>query len=649
MAEAGAARNHCISVPGRRRARHADAVPALLMFVLLAGAGVAASEKGPDAMAAELRGGDGPPRRWRSEGREAAAASLAPDFVPEDVFDAQPLVAEGRVFVCQARLDNRGELLDRLGLAADAGIADSALLARAYDRWGGGCVDRIAGDFAFAAWHRADGRIEAAVDPIGARRLYWTRIGGGIALSPQLRPLLAHPLVSREPDLGALARMLDSGIERRSTPYEAIRSVPGGHRLVWAGGEARVERWWRPDWRPSTWYRDPGDYAEEARELFMAAVEAQLRSSGPISTTLSGGLDSGAVTAAAARLLSSGGRRLTAYTWVPEAGLATYERPGWDSDDRDYARAVAESFPNVEHRLVAPAGRSVLEAARLVHERSATPSKNSTNLLPVDGMAAQAAASGSRVVLVGQQGNSAFSWRGQSAVRELAGLGRWRPARAQARLEAKGRGVSHWRIYAEAGREMLSSLRHRTLGIPGLHPGLRFIREDRRPRRAGRSNEYAEVRGTRRFWGVAVTTPRHIWWPEPATQWGLEYRDPTADRRLLETLLRYPQAAFRAGGRPRGLARELSRGLLPDPVRLRSTQGAQMPEAASLVALHSAGYRAALETMRSTPACRELFDLDALAGALEALASGSNDYFLALAVNRAFDVGLFLARPEHRR
>lgn len=619
------------------------------MFVLIAGPGAAASEDVPGDMAAELRGGAGAPRLWRSEGRDGAAAALPPDFVPEDVFDCQPLADGDRVFVCQARIDNRVELLDGLGLRADAPMADSALLAAAYDRWGSGCVDRIVGDFVFAAWHRGDGRIEAAVDPIGARRLYWTRIGNGIALSPQLRPLLAHPRVSREPDLAALAKMLDSGIDRSSTPYTDIQALPGGHRLVWTRGEARVERWWRPDWRPSLWYRDPRDYVEETREHFMAAVKAQLRSSGPISTTLSGGLDSGAVTAAAARLLPPGAGALTAYTWIPETGLATFERPGWDSDDREYARAVAAAYPDIGHRLVAPGGRSVLDSVHLVHERSATPSKNSTNLLPTDAMTAAVAASGSRVLLVGQQGNSAFSWRGQSAVRELAALGRARAALAQSRLEAKDRGIAPWRVQAEAVREALSSLRHRFVAAPAGNPGLRFIKAGRRPPLAGRSNEYAEVRGTRRFWGVAVTTPRHAWWPEPVAQWGVEYRDPTADRRLLEKLLRYPQSAFRAGGRPRGLARETSEGLLPDEVRFRRTQGAQVPEAAGLIALHRHGYQAALESMRATPACLELFDLKAIGESLDALASGSNDHVLALALNRAFDVGTFLARGEHRR
>ena len=117
--------NHCVPERVGRRARH-DTPPRerLTMFLLLAGPGIAAADGALETMAAKLRGGPGEPRLWRDGEGKAAAAALAPDFVPEDAFDAQPLAGAKRLFVCQARIDNRGELLDRLGLAADAPIAD---------------------------------------------------------------------------------------------------------------------------------------------------------------------------------------------------------------------------------------------------------------------------------------------------------------------------------------------------------------------------------------------------------------------------------------------------------------------------------------------------------------------------------------------
>jgi hypothetical protein len=50
--------------------------------------------------------------------------------------------------------------------------------------------------------------------------------------------------------------------------------------------------------------------------------------------------------------------------------------------------------------------------------------------------------------------------------------------------------------------------------------------------------------------------------------------------------------------------------------------------------------------MRATPACRALFDLDAIERTLAAFVSGANDYYLALGFDRAFAAGLFLADLE---
>ena len=102
------------------------------------------------------------------------------------------------------------------------------------------------------------------------------------------------------------------------------------------------------------------------------------------------------------------------------------------------------------------------------------------------------------------------------------------------------------------------------------------------------------------------------------------------------------------GGQYRGLAREVAAGLLPDRVRLRLTYGAQVPEAPSLIALHERCYEAALDEMRGSAACRELFDLDSIGEALKGFVAGSRDYTSALRLDRAFNVGLFLAGLEGR-
>ena len=617
------------------------------MFLLLAGPRAAEVEGTLERMAGRLGGGPGEPRLWRDPERSAGAASLAPEFVPEDAFDRQPLANDDGVFVCQARIDNREELLSRLRLPADAQIADSAVLAAAYARFGDACVRQVVGDFAFAAWHRVDGRVVAGVDHLGTRRLLWSRVGGGIALSPQLPVLLAHPERARDPDLDSLARLFRPGVDRASTPFTSIRALPGGHLLTWRpGGDARVGRWWDPPSEPTVWHSDPNDYVAETRELLERAVRSQLRSSTALSSTLSGGLDSGSVTATAARLLSEPGAGLTAYTSVPEEGMEPSRRPGWEPDDRGYAAEVAARHANVDHVLVPPRGRCVLDVLPEVHERAVTPTKSCTNLLWLGGISSSAAASGSRVVLVGQHGNAGYSWRGENQIWELTRLGRHRAALAQARLEARSRGITVPHVLGGALHVAVRASSRRAAADRFRPKATTLLREPHRRARYTPSGGFAESLGSRAGWVAFATTPKHVWWPDPVPQWGVEWRDPTGDRRLLERLLQFPQAAFRTAGRERGLARAVGEGLLPDRVRLRATQGAQVPEAPSLIAAHADRYESALAEMQSSAGCRELFDFETLRGSLRRLVAGAKDLELALAVDRAMDVGLFLVRLE---
>ena len=135
---------------------------------------------------------------------------------------ADSFVNDDRVFVCDARIDNRDEL--------GSDLSDSALFAAAYDKWGERCVDKVIGDFAFAAWHRHENKVVAAVDPLGNRRLFYARIGNGLALSTQLASLLAHPGVDRMTDIAQSRRFFDRlAAPKRMVVLDGASHMPTEH------------------------------------------------------------------------------------------------------------------------------------------------------------------------------------------------------------------------------------------------------------------------------------------------------------------------------------------------------------------------------------------------------------------------------------
>jgi hypothetical protein len=135
--------------------------------------------------------------------------------------------------------------------------------------------------------------------------------------------------------------------------------------------------------------------------------------------------------------------------------------------------------------------------------------------------------------------------------------------------------------------------------------------------------------------------------PQPATRvdfmarFGVEWLDPTGDRKLLERLLTFPLHVFRVGNRPRGLARELGRGLIPESVRLRRARNAHFPDETAWFALRADDYHNTLQSIRDSSACGFFLDMSSLQPLLQALCAGRGTAAEALMMHRALDAGLF--------
>jgi hypothetical protein len=137
--------------------------------------------------------------------------------------------------------------------------------------------------------------------------------------------------------------------------------------------------------------------------------------------------------------------------------------------------------------------------------------------------------------------------------------------------------------------------------------------------------------------------PIHGWSADTIAQWGVELRDPSADRRLMECLLSYPPHAFLTDDRVRGMVRAMGEGRVPDSIRLRTSKGEQTPELAAIVAAHAATYREAFARVANVPSFREMIQIDRLREILERLCTGNGSRQEADVVDRALDVGSFLA------
>jgi asparagine synthase (glutamine-hydrolysing) len=235
----------------------------------------------------------------------------------------------------------RSELEERGHRFATA--SDTEVVAHLYEEHGLDFLDRLRGMFALALWDSERRRLVLARDRFGIKPLYVTRSSGRLAWGSELKALLALPWFSREVDLDALQGFLAfNSIPAPLTIFAAAQKLPAGHRLVWDGGEPRVQRWARPAPVQAEAVRRESatPLGDELRERLRDSVRAHLVSDVPVGVLLSGGIDSSGLTALAA---------MESRETVRTFSIGFEER---SFDELGQARQVAERYGTDHHELV---------------------------------------------------------------------------------------------------------------------------------------------------------------------------------------------------------------------------------------------------------------------------------------------------------
>jgi len=535
---------------------------------------------------------------WVDESGAFAAACRGMPLLPEDPLDVQPAVDLELIFVCRARLDDRAGLLQLLQIDAARGatLSDAQILRQCYKKWREDTPQHVYGDFAFVAWERWSRRTVAATDHLGNFPLFYCRDAGRILLASQLSALLACPRLHASLDIACLAGVAAGMPIHGRTMFAGIEVLPGGHVLVHHNEVLRVEKWWRPDTTARNVHAHTRDYVDEARILFDSAVGSRLRARGGVVATLSGDLDSTLVAVTAARQMSASGKVLEGLTATSDTDLP-------------WATQVAESQPNIRQRMISSGDMTPLDILPLAHKLAHTPAGDPAGLVWMWQMTARAAHNRVRVILSAGHGNQSISYAGDLSDAHFVQL----------------------RRIVGAAQQTLDRVRCLGVNPPGGH--------------AIASTEEPSTT-TREEFARAILTPRTSTRVDFMTRFGVEWLDPTADRKLLERLLTFPLHIFRVGNRPQGLARELGRGRLPESVRLRRAGTSHIADQTAWFVQRANDYARAFQGLHDSSVCREFLDLPSLTALLQRLCRGNGTASQAAMLHRALDAGLFAAAVE---
>jgi asparagine synthase (glutamine-hydrolysing) len=330
-----------------------------------------------------------------------------------------------------------------------------------------------------------------------------------------------------------------------------------------------LQRYWTPE--PSREIRLASDaaYAEAVRALLQQAVHDRVRTVVPVGAHVSGGLDSSAVVCVAAARLRESAQSLTGFTWSwpPEA-----------TDDPQEGELPFIAAVCAYAGLTLHSPQSTLEAMRDALTMQCGPLGIMPLSAQIMAMHDLVHAQGVRVLLSGVGGDEVASFNGRGYWAALAQQGRWLSLARELAWSRQRNGTSWrhtivgrvvepllpatlWRLYHRAlGRQMRDQPLEWSCIQPALAHRLGLEEQLRRTAlRVGpgvRTNQLQFL-----LHGNLVTRMEE--WGADAARWGLDYRYPLLDRRLLEFCLALPPEQYVRQGWTRYLFRRTIEALVP--------------------------------------------------------------------------------------
>jgi asparagine synthase (glutamine-hydrolysing) len=232
---------------------------------------------------------------------------------------------------------------------------DSEVVLNALAEWGPKALDRFNGMFALVLWDRKEKKLLLARDRYGIKPLYTCRWGGSFAFGSEQKAITSIPGFAPRMDRKALLEYFTfQNIFTDRTLIEGMELLPAGHYatldLSQPSPELKRVQYWDFDFRQPDRKADVREYREELDRLFQQAVSRQLITDVELGSYLSGGMDSGSITAIAAKSFP--------YLKTFTCGFDLSSASGIELafDERSKAEAMSYHFKTEHYEMVLKAG-----------------------------------------------------------------------------------------------------------------------------------------------------------------------------------------------------------------------------------------------------------------------------------------------------
>ena len=241
---------------------------------------------------------------------------------------------------------------------------DTEVICEGLSEYGEVFFEKLNGMFAIAAWNESKQELYLSRDRFGVKPLYYWFNGNTLCFSSEIKAIIKHPDYKIDVDLDALNEYFTfQNIFSFNTLFKGITMLPPANTVKIDRSSTYVKHnsWWDYDFSNTDEDMTFEFAKSETKRLFEQAVNRQMIADVPVGSYLSGGMDSGSITAVASKKVN----RLSTFTCGFDMSEATGREANFD--ERRDAELMANHFKTEHFEQVMNAGDLKWSLPRVVY------------------------------------------------------------------------------------------------------------------------------------------------------------------------------------------------------------------------------------------------------------------------------------------
>jgi asparagine synthase (glutamine-hydrolysing) len=225
--------------------------------------------------------------------------------------------------------------------------SDTEVILEMYRNYGAECLNQLTGMFAFAIYNKKTSELFIARDHFGIKPLFYTQINNAFAFSSELKTLVDIPGFNKNINRKSLVSCLNYlWVSGNESMFDGCFKLPPAHYLLFSKNSKiqTIKYWELDDERKVDINKNEKILSKEVADSIECSVNRHMVADVPVSSFLSGGLDSSVIAVLAKKI----NNKLSTYT------ISTHEKDkGIEQmpDDEKFAEIVADEY-NLDHNVI---------------------------------------------------------------------------------------------------------------------------------------------------------------------------------------------------------------------------------------------------------------------------------------------------------